>query len=134
MAHPSEAAQTVLVPLTAAGRVPVEIGCSIALGNLGIGPGSEAGKLLVAASDALGSNDVTADVALSVIELAGRGSDPWARALQPVLRRSCSRGPGTDPLVHPGTSRPWSDSWRKCSPARSWSLDLSCSGLTDYPW
>jgi hypothetical protein len=76
-----EAAQTVLAALTVAGTVPAPIGCSIALGNLGVGPGSEAGKLLVAASDALGSDEVTADVSRSVIELAGRGSDPWVRAL-----------------------------------------------------
>ena len=108
--------------------------CSIALGNLGIGPGSEAGKLLVAASDALDSDDVTADVARSVIELAGRGSDPWARALSRFSGEAAVADPAPTPLVClPRTSRPWSDSWRRCSPGRRWSLDLSCLGLTGYP-
>lgn len=76
-----EAVQAVLVPLTAAGRVPKATASSIALGNLRTGAGAEAGKLLVAASEVLHANEVTADIAHSVVELAGRSSDPLVRTL-----------------------------------------------------
>jgi hypothetical protein len=76
-----EAAQAVLVPLTAAGRVPEATAALIALANLAEGPGAEAGKLLVAAGNATGAESVTAKVAHSVVELAGSAGDPWARAM-----------------------------------------------------
>ena len=76
-----EAAQAVLVPLTAAGRVPEAAAALIALANLSEGPGAEAGKLLVAAGNAMRAESVTAKVARSVVELAGSAGDPWAQAM-----------------------------------------------------
>jgi len=76
-----EAAQAVLVPLTAAGRVPEATAALIALANLSEGPGAEAGKLLVAAGNAARAESVTAKVARSVVELAGSAGDPWAHAM-----------------------------------------------------
>jgi hypothetical protein len=76
-----EAAQAVLVPLTAARRVPGATAALIALANLAEGPGTEAGKLLVTAGNATRAESVTAKVACSVVELAGSAGDPWARAM-----------------------------------------------------
>lgn len=76
-----EAAMAVLVPLTAAGRVAVTTTAPVALANLAEGPGPEAGKLLVAARDAVPPDSVSARVARSAVELAGRRSDPVARVM-----------------------------------------------------
>ena len=75
-----EAAQAVLVPLTAAGRVPATATAPVALANLAQGAGTQAGLLLVAAGAAVRAEDVTGSVARSVVELAGQTSDPVARA------------------------------------------------------
>jgi hypothetical protein len=76
-----EAAQAVLVPLTTAGRVPATTTAPVALRNLAEGPGPQAGQLLVAATDAVQPDSVTARVARSAVELAGRTSDPAARVM-----------------------------------------------------
>ena len=72
-----EAAQAVLVPLASAGRVPDETAAEIALASLAEGPGAEAGRLLVAAADAVQAESVTGSVARSAVELAGHTGDPW---------------------------------------------------------
>lgn len=74
-----EAAQSVLVPLVAAGRLAKADALTIALGNLGEAGGAEAGNLLVSAGDALSAAQVTPAVVRSVVEIAGRRSDPWTR-------------------------------------------------------
>ena len=48
-----EAAQAVLVPLTTAGRVLATAAAPVALANLAEGPGPQAGRLLVAAANAV---------------------------------------------------------------------------------
>lgn len=74
-----EAAQSVLVPLVAAGRLAKADALTIALGNLSEAGGAEAGNLLVSAGDALSAAQVTPAVVRSVVEIAGRRSDPWTR-------------------------------------------------------
>lgn len=85
-----EAAQAVLVPLAGAGRVPEETAARIALASLSEGAGTEAGKLLVTAANAVQAGFVTPKVVRSAVELAGRSGDPWARNMsrftgKPVL-------------------------------------------------
>ena len=76
-----EAAQSVLVPLTTAGRTPATATAPVALANLAEGPGQQAGRLLVAAADAVEAGSVTGKVARSAAELAGATSDPVARVM-----------------------------------------------------
>jgi len=76
-----EAAQAVLVPLTTAGRVSATATAPVALANLAEGPGPQAGRLLVAAADAVPPDSVTGRVARYAVELAGQTSDPVARVM-----------------------------------------------------
>lgn len=76
-----EAAQAVLIPLTTAGRVLATAAVPVAVANLSEGPGPQAGRLLVAAADAVAPDWVTDKVARSAVELAGRTSDPVARVM-----------------------------------------------------
>jgi hypothetical protein len=88
-----EAAQAVLVPLTTAGRVPQTTAAPVALANLAEGPGHQAGRLLVAAADAVPPDSVTCKVARSVVELAGQTSDPVARAMSRFTRKAVVADP-----------------------------------------
>lgn len=88
-----EAAQAVLVPLTSAGCVPDETAAEIALASLAEGPGTQAGRLLVTAADAVREESVTGNVARSAVELAGHTGDPVARAMS----RFSSRAVAADP-------------------------------------
>ena len=76
-----EAAQAVLVPLTAAGRVPETTAAQIALASLAEDAGTQVGKLLVTAANATRAESITANVARSAVELAGHTGDPVARAM-----------------------------------------------------
>lgn len=76
-----EAAQAVLVPLTAAGRVPETTAAQIALASLAEGAGTQASKLLVTAAKATRAESITSQVARSAVELAGHTGDPVARAM-----------------------------------------------------
>jgi hypothetical protein len=76
-----EAAQAVLVPLTTAGRTPATATAPVAIANLAEGPGHQAGRLLVAAADAVEADAVTMEVARSAALLAGATSDPVARVM-----------------------------------------------------
>jgi hypothetical protein len=82
-----EAAQAVLIPLTAAGRITEETAALIAVASLAEGPGPQAGRLLVAATRATRPESVTKEVARSAVELAGQTGDPVARFMS---RRSGS--------------------------------------------
>ena len=88
-----EAVQAVLVPLTSAGRVPDEMAAEIALASLAEGAGTQAGRLLVTAADAVRAESVTGNVARSAVELAGHTGDPVARAMS----RFSSRAVAADP-------------------------------------
>ena len=88
-----EAGQAVLVPLTSAGRVPDQKAAEIALASLAEGPGTQAGRLLVAAADGVRAEFVTGNVARSAVELAGHTGDPVARAMS----RFSSRAVAADP-------------------------------------
>ena len=76
-----QAAQAVLVPLTAVGRVPEMTAAQIALASLAEGAGTQAGKLLVTAGRATRAESITSQVARSAVELAGHTGDPVARAM-----------------------------------------------------
>lgn len=65
-----EAAQAVLVPLTTAGRLLAAAAAPVALANLAESPGPQAGRLLVAAADAVLPDSVTDKVARSAVRLA----------------------------------------------------------------
>jgi hypothetical protein len=88
-----EAAQAVLVPLTSAGRVPAETAAEIALASLAEGSGTQAGRLLVTAADAVQAESITGNVARSAVELAGHTGDPVALAMS----RFSSRAVAADP-------------------------------------
>ena len=64
-----EAAQAVLVPLTAAGRVSETTAAQIALASLAEGARTQAGKLLVTAAKATRAESITSQVARSAVEL-----------------------------------------------------------------
>ena len=88
-----EAAQEVLVPLTSARRLSEETAAEIALASLAEGPGTQAGRLLVTAADAVRAESVTRNVARSAVELAGHTGDPVALAMS----RFSSRAVAADP-------------------------------------
>ena len=88
-----EAAQAVLVPLTTAGRTPATATAPVAIANLAEGPGRQAGRLLVAAADAVGAGSVTGKVARSAVELAGATSDPIARVMSRFTREAVVADP-----------------------------------------
>ena len=88
-----EAAQAVLVPLTTAGRTPATATAPVAIANLAEGPGRQAGRLLVAAADAVGAGSVTGKVARSAVELAGATSDPVARVMSRFTREAVVADP-----------------------------------------
>ncbi len=76
-----EAAQAVLVPLTAAGRVSETTAAQVALAGLAEAAGAQAGKLLVTAANATRAESITSKVACSAVELAGHTGDPVVRAM-----------------------------------------------------
>ena len=76
-----EAAQAVLVPLTAVGRMPETTAAQIALASLAEGAGTQAGMLLVTAAKATRAESITSQVARSAVEPAGHTGDPVARAM-----------------------------------------------------
>ena len=88
-----EAAQAVLVPLTTVGRTPAAATAPVAIANLAEGPGRQAGRLLVAAADAVGAGSVTGEVARSAVELAGATSDPVARVMSRFTREAVVADP-----------------------------------------
>jgi hypothetical protein len=82
-----EAAQGVLVPLTAAGRVPETTAAQIVFASLAEGAGRQAGKLLVTAAKATRAKSITSQVARSAVELAGPHRRPGGTRHEPVLRQ-----------------------------------------------
>jgi hypothetical protein len=88
-----EAAQAVLVPLTAAGRVSETTAAQIALASLAEGVGTQAGRLLVTAANGTRAESITGDVARSTVELAGHTGDPVARAMSRFSGSSVASDP-----------------------------------------
>ena len=76
-----EAAQAVLVPLTAAGRVPEAAAHPPPSLTCPKAPERRPASSLSLRGNAVRAESVTAKVARSVVELAGECSDPWAHAM-----------------------------------------------------